>query len=135
MSAGLRSALLVGMGGMLMGGWLTDRLTRALGLKWGRRLPMASTRFVAMGAYLACLFLDTPAAVTRRGIPRQSSATAIVFAVKWPAQAPGPGHATASSSSSSSRESSPRSSAPTASHTSWIVTSRPCSSPARIGPP
>jgi len=52
------------MFGMLAGGWLTDRLTRALGLRWGRRLPMALTRFVAMSAYIACLFLDSPWAMT-----------------------------------------------------------------------
>jgi ACS family glucarate transporter-like MFS transporter len=50
--------VLVGMAGMLFGGWLTDRLTRALGVRWGRGLPMALTRFLAMGAYLACLALD-----------------------------------------------------------------------------
>lgn len=56
--------ILVGMAGMLTGGWLTDRLTRALGLRWGRRLPMCATRFVAMGAYIACLYLDTAWTVT-----------------------------------------------------------------------
>jgi nitrate/nitrite transporter NarK len=56
--------LLIGMTGMLAGGWLTDRLTRGLGLRWGRRLPMALTRFLAMAAYLACPFLDTPPLVT-----------------------------------------------------------------------
>jgi sugar phosphate permease len=56
--------LLVGIAGMLGGGWLTDRLTLALGLRWGRRLPMALTRFVAMAAYLSCLMLESPWAVT-----------------------------------------------------------------------
>ena len=41
--------------------------------------------------------------------PRQSIATAIVFAVNWPAHVPAPGHATRSISSSSARSSSPRS--------------------------
>jgi MFS family permease len=54
----------MGMFGMFAGGWLTDRLTQALGLRWGRRLPMAATRFTAMAAYLACLFLDSPWAAT-----------------------------------------------------------------------
>ncbi len=67
-------------------------------------------------------------------MPRQSRATAIVFAVKWPAQVPGPGQASRSSSSSSSRVAEPRSKAPTASHTCWIVTSAPRTRPARIGP-
>ncbi len=69
-----------------------------------------------------------------RAMPRQSSATAIVFAVKWPAHVPPAGHACRSSSSSSARVISPRSSAPTASQTSWIVTCRPPIRPARIGP-
>lgn len=56
--------ILIGMAGMLAGGWLTDRLVRVVGLRWGRRLPMALTRFVAMAAYLACLGLDSPWAVT-----------------------------------------------------------------------
>src|SRR5262249_17740639 len=30
----------VGLFGMLAGGWLTDRLTRAWGLRWGRSLPI-----------------------------------------------------------------------------------------------
>ena len=54
--------------------------------------------------------------------PRHSSATAIVLAVKCPAHVPGPGHAPRSSSSRSARDRPPRSYAPTASHTSWIVT-------------
>lgn len=55
---------LVGMAGMLGGGWLTDRLTRALGIRWGRRLPMALTRFVAMAAFLACMALESPWMIT-----------------------------------------------------------------------
>lgn len=55
--------LLLGIAGMLGGGWLTDTLTRAVGVRWGRRIPMALTRFVAMGAYLVCLGLDSPWAV------------------------------------------------------------------------
>jgi ACS family glucarate transporter-like MFS transporter len=51
---------LVGMVGMFTGGWLTDRLVRAIGLRWGRGLPMALTRFSAMAAYLACLALHSP---------------------------------------------------------------------------
>jgi nitrate/nitrite transporter NarK len=56
--------VLVGMAGMLTGGWLTDRLTRRLGLRWGRGLPMALTRFVAMAAFLACVPLHSAWAVT-----------------------------------------------------------------------
>jgi sugar phosphate permease len=51
---------IVGIVGMFCGGWLTDRLVRAIGLRWGRGLPMALTRFTAMLAYLACLGLPAP---------------------------------------------------------------------------
>ena len=37
--------VLVGTVGMFLGGWLTDWLTRHIGLRWGRGLPMAITRF------------------------------------------------------------------------------------------
>lgn len=47
--------LLVGIAGMLVGGRLTDRMTARIGLLWGRRLPMAATRFVAAAAYGLCL--------------------------------------------------------------------------------
>jgi nitrate/nitrite transporter NarK len=54
--------ILVGMMGMMAGGPLTDRLTRALGLRWGRGLPMALTRFVAVAAFLflACTVVRSP---------------------------------------------------------------------------
>lgn len=56
--------LTAGMAGTLVGGWVTDRLTRAVGLRWGRGLPMAVTRFAAMASFLACLVFDSPWAVT-----------------------------------------------------------------------
>ena len=56
--------LFAGIGGMLLGGRLTDVLARRLGLKWGRRLPMAATRFLAAGAYIACQWVDSPWAAT-----------------------------------------------------------------------
>lgn len=49
-----------GIAGMFLGGRITDWLTVRLGLRWGRALPMAVTRFFAAGAYVACLWLDTP---------------------------------------------------------------------------
>ena len=64
-------------------------------------------------------------------MPRNSQASPIVLAVKWPAHVPGPGQAVRSSSSSSSRPISPRRNAPTASQTSRIVAPF---APARIGP-
>jgi len=51
---------LAGIVGMFLGGKLTDVLTRAVGLRWGRALPMGLTRFLAALAYLACLWIDTP---------------------------------------------------------------------------
>jgi len=55
----------VGVLGMLGGGWLTDVLTRRIGRRWGRGLPMALTRFGAMLAYLACPLLGfSPWAIT-----------------------------------------------------------------------
>jgi len=54
----------VGWFGMLSGGWLTDRLVRGVGLRWGRRLPMSISRFTAMAAYLACLLDPSPWAAT-----------------------------------------------------------------------
>jgi len=56
--------VVIGMVGMLYGGWLTDRLTRAYGLRWGRRLPWSLSRFSAMAAFLACVWWDSPWAVT-----------------------------------------------------------------------
>jgi ACS family glucarate transporter-like MFS transporter len=52
--------LFVGWFGMLAGGWATDRLALSLGLRWGRRFPIAASRFLAMGAFLVCL-LPLPA--------------------------------------------------------------------------
>ncbi|MCH2200883.1 MAG: MFS transporter [Fuerstiella sp.] len=47
---------LLGWAGMLAGGVLTDTAVRYLGLRWGRALPISLSRFVAMGAYIVCLF-------------------------------------------------------------------------------
>ncbi len=68
-------------------------------------------------------------------MPSTSKAMAIVFAVNWPPQAPGPGEAWSSRSSSSSSDMSPAAWAPTASNTSWIVTSLPRHRPGEIEPP
>ena len=53
-----------GIAGMFLGGHLTDWLTRRIGLRWGRILPMAVTRFTAAGAYVACLWIESPWAAT-----------------------------------------------------------------------
>jgi nitrate/nitrite transporter NarK len=49
-----------GIVGMFLGGQLTDWLSRRIGIRWGRALPMALTRFIAAGAYIACLWIDSP---------------------------------------------------------------------------
>jgi MFS transporter, ACS family, glucarate transporter len=49
-----------GIAGMFLGGTLTDWLTRRVGLRWGRALPMGITRFGAAAAYVACLWIDSP---------------------------------------------------------------------------
>jgi sugar phosphate permease len=45
---------------LLLGGWLTDRMTRALGRRWGRSLPMALPRFLSAGCFIAVLACDDP---------------------------------------------------------------------------
>ncbi|HVX15366.1 MAG TPA: MFS transporter [Pirellulales bacterium] len=52
--------LFTGMFGMLSGGGLTDVLSRRLGLRHGRALPLALSRFLAAGAYLAVPYLESP---------------------------------------------------------------------------
>jgi sugar phosphate permease len=56
--------LFLGVLAMLAGGWLTDALSRRLGVRWGRGLPMALTRFAATAAFLVCPGLSDPWAVT-----------------------------------------------------------------------
>jgi nitrate/nitrite transporter NarK len=51
---------LVGLTGMIVGGWWTDGLTRRHGLYWGRTLPQVLTRFAVMTAFFACLLCQTP---------------------------------------------------------------------------
>lgn len=57
-----------GILGMFCGGWWTDLAVRKAGLKWGRRLPVFSTRLVAALGYGICLALGmtcTPDPATR----------------------------------------------------------------------
>jgi nitrate/nitrite transporter NarK len=51
--------LMVGSVGMLAGGWLTDFLTRRLGLRWGRAAPNSLSKFISAAAFLACLWLPS----------------------------------------------------------------------------
>ena len=48
--------LSVGWMGMLLGGWLTDRIVGRIGLRW-RTLPIVVGRLLAATAYLSCLFV------------------------------------------------------------------------------
>jgi len=59
---GLLTAIppIVGWFGMVAGGVVTDRLARRWGLRWGRALPLSMSRFLAMAAYLLCLFHPSP---------------------------------------------------------------------------
>lgn len=52
-------AQIFGLAGMLMGGWLTDWALHRFGLRWGRCLPMAVSRFVGAAAYLVCMQLQS----------------------------------------------------------------------------
>lgn len=51
---------LAGILGLFLGGQLIDRLTKRIGLRWGRALPMGLTRFGAAASYLACLAIPLP---------------------------------------------------------------------------
>src|SRR5690606_17465890 len=51
---------LFGWAGMLVGGAVTDRAATTLGLRWGRALPISLSRFLAMAAYIGCLFEPGP---------------------------------------------------------------------------
>jgi MFS family permease len=50
--------LTFGVPALLIGGYLTDLCTRRLGVRYGRLVPMVSTRFLAAGIFLACLGTD-----------------------------------------------------------------------------
>ncbi len=59
---GTMSSLVIGISlpALIVGGWLTDRITKGLGQRWGRCLPLALTRFVSAAAFLAVPVLDDP---------------------------------------------------------------------------
>jgi len=42
---------------LILGGWWTDRMTKSLGQRWGRCLPLVLTRFVSAAAFLAVPFV------------------------------------------------------------------------------
>ncbi|HVW02360.1 MAG TPA: MFS transporter, partial [Planctomycetaceae bacterium] len=53
-----------GIIGMWWGGTLTDWLTSRVGLRWGRSLPLAITRFLSAGCYVGALFASDPLTAT-----------------------------------------------------------------------
>src|SRR5665213_3364971 len=53
-------ALLCGIVGMMIGGWLTDMLTRRLGNRRGRMIPMVWSRVIGAAAYLLVLKFNSP---------------------------------------------------------------------------
>lgn len=56
--------LVVGMLGMLLGGPLADRAVRWWGLRWGRAIPLAGSRFLAAVGYVGLLYFEDPWAET-----------------------------------------------------------------------
>ena len=48
----------IGIFGLFLGGRCTDWATRRFGLKWGRRLPLAMSRFTGASGYGLCLLLS-----------------------------------------------------------------------------
>ena len=60
-----------GIVGMYCGGWWTDLAAHHFGLKWGRRMPVVSTRFLAACGYIICLLLSLtyPVDPTSRWLP------------------------------------------------------------------
>lgn len=53
-------ALFIGIAALPLGGWFTDFLSRRLGRRMGRMLPMSVTKFLSAGCYLLALRMDSP---------------------------------------------------------------------------
>jgi MFS family permease len=53
-------ALFIGIVALPLGGWFTDVLTRRMGRRLGRMLPMSMTKFLSAGCYLLALRMDSP---------------------------------------------------------------------------
>ena len=56
--------LIVGFAGMLLGGIVTDNLVSLVGVRWARRLPWIVSKSIAVGAFAACPWLDSPWLIT-----------------------------------------------------------------------
>jgi MFS family permease len=52
--------LFIGLFGLLLGGLLTDWLTRRFGLRLGRLIPLSVTRFVSAAMCIACIWVQNP---------------------------------------------------------------------------
>jgi sugar phosphate permease len=50
----------ISLPGAILGGWLTDWMTRRLGTRWGRSLPLVLTRFLAVIPYCLIPFVNDP---------------------------------------------------------------------------
>ncbi len=50
----------ISLPGAILGGFLTDSITRRYGKRWGRAVPLVGTRFLAMLPYCAIPFVDDP---------------------------------------------------------------------------
>ncbi len=104
----------------------------------GRTPPFTSSMTMAPARRAASVFDGSSAGMPLSPpgeMPRNSRAVAMVFAVNWPPQAPGPGHERSSISRSSSRVIFPARYAPIASNTVTTVASRlPRIVPGRIVP-
>lgn len=57
-------ALSIGIAGLFAGGYVTDLCVKRLGVRRGRILPLAVSRFVAAGAFAASLWFDNPYLLT-----------------------------------------------------------------------
>jgi sugar phosphate permease len=59
---GVMNTLVIGFSlpALILGGWLTDGLTRRFGQRWGRCLPLVLSRFVSAAAFLAIPFVSDP---------------------------------------------------------------------------
>ncbi len=52
--------LTFGIFGLIVGGFFTDACVRKWGVRWGRIIPLAGSRFLAAGFYLLGLYLENP---------------------------------------------------------------------------
>ena len=102
------------------------------------RSPRRSTSITSCPASKPTRFLRGSVAPTEPlpigAMPRNSSTIAMVLAVYCAPQAPAPGQAASSIAVSCSSLIVPAACCPTPSKTSWIVTSRPSSTPGSIEP-